>query len=256
MSFPEVVSREEWLAARKALLAKEKELTRATDGVNAARRRLPMTRVEKDYPLDGPSGPAKLPDLFGGKRQLAVYHFMFGPDWEAGCPGCTAAMDEVAPGLLAHIAARDTAFAVVSRAPLDKIQAYKTARGWTAFDWYSSYGSDFNHDLGVTFDASVAPVQFNYRDATELAGTKDEWAAHPDNQPTETSGISFFLRDDDAVYHTYSTYQRGTEALVTAFHILDLSPLGRQEDWEEPKGRAGHAGPADPSFGGGLVSGM
>jgi predicted dithiol-disulfide oxidoreductase (DUF899 family) len=255
MNLPEMVSREEWLAARKALLAREKELTRAADALNAARRRLPMTRVDKDYRLEGRGGPVGLGDLFRGRRQLAVYHFMFGPDWESGCPGCTAAMDEIAPGLLAHLNARDTTFAVISRAPLAKLEAYRAARGW-AIDWYSSYGSDFNYDFHVTFDASVAPVQFNYRNAAELAATKDAWAAQPANQPAETSGLSFFLRHDGAVHHTYSAYQRGTEAITTAFHLLDLSPLGRQEDWEEPKGRAEHAGPADPSFGGGLIQTM
>jgi predicted dithiol-disulfide oxidoreductase (DUF899 family) len=253
MTLPDVVSPSEWLAARNALLAKEKELMRQADALNAERRRLPMVTATKDYRFEGRDGPVSLLDLFEGRRQLAVYHFMFGPEWEAGCPGCTAVIDEVAPGRLAHLHARDTSFAVVSRAPFAKLESYKAARGWTIDCWYSSDGSDFNYDFHVTFDASVSPVLFNYRDANELATTKHAWAAQTENQPVEVSGLSFFLREGDEVFHTYSAYQRGTEPLIGAYQILDLSPLGRQEEWEEPQDRIERPSPADPSFGGGLV---
>ena len=180
-------------------------------------RRLPMVTATKDYRFEGRDGPVSLLDLFEGRRQLAVYHFMFGPEWEAGCPGCTAVIDEVAPGRLAHLHARDTSFAVVSRAPFAKLESYKAARGWTIDCWYSSHGSDFNYDFHVTFDASVSPVLFNYRDANELATTKHAWAAQTENQPVEVSGLSFFLREGDEVFHTYSAYQRGTEPLIGAY---------------------------------------
>src|SRR4249919_157661 len=140
MSLPDVVSREEWLEARKALLAREKEMTRAIDALNADRRRLPMVLVDKDYRFQGPDGEVGLLDLFEGRRQLFLQHFMFDPGWEDGCPSCTAAADEVSDGLLRHLAARDTSFAVVSRAPLDKLERYQAKRGWT-FPWYSSSGS-------------------------------------------------------------------------------------------------------------------
>jgi predicted dithiol-disulfide oxidoreductase (DUF899 family) len=161
-------------------------------------------------------------------------------------------MDEVGPARLAHLQAKDTAFAAISRAPFAKLAAYKAARGWS-FDWFSSHGTEFNYDFHVTLDASVEPVLFNYRDADELAHTTHAWVAQAENHPSETSALSFFLRDGTEIFHTYTTYQRGTEAGTGTFQILDLSPLGRQENWEEPKDRVAHAGPADPSFGGGLV---
>jgi predicted dithiol-disulfide oxidoreductase (DUF899 family) len=151
MSLPDVVTREEWRAARVALLADEKAMTRARDALNTKRRNLPMVRVEKDYRFEGPDGEVTLPDLFEGRSQLIVQHFMFDPEWEDGCPSCTAAADENAPGLREHLHVRDTTFAAVSRAPLDRIERYKAKRGWT-FPWYSSHGSDFNYDLHVTLD--------------------------------------------------------------------------------------------------------
>ena len=163
MTLPDVVSRDEWLAARKALLAKEKELTRARDALNAERRMLPMVEIDKDYVFEGPDGKATLLDLFEGRRQLIVEHFMFDPSWEDGCPSCTAGADEIvarparAPARPRHDARRTS-----SRAPLAKIERYKAKRGWT-FPWYSSYGSDFNYDFHVTLDESVAPVEYNYR---------------------------------------------------------------------------------------------
>jgi predicted dithiol-disulfide oxidoreductase (DUF899 family) len=166
MTLPQIVSRDEWLLARKELLAKEKELTRRRDALNVERRRLPMVEIEKDYVFEGPDGEARLVDLFEGRLQLIVGHFMFDPSWDDGCPSCSAGADEVADGLLAHLHIRSTTLAYVSRAPLAKIEDYKARKGWT-FPWYSSYGSDFNYDFHVTLDESVAPVEYNYRSAAE-----------------------------------------------------------------------------------------
>jgi predicted dithiol-disulfide oxidoreductase (DUF899 family) len=244
MTHPEVVSREEWLAAREQLLVREKELTRQRDVLNADRRRLPMVRIDKDYVFEGLGGTAGLLDLFEGSSQLIIYHAMFGPEWESACPSCTASLGEVSASLLAHLKARDTAFVSVSRAPYAKIATDRAAHGWT-FPWYSSYGSDFNYDFHVTLDAAVAPVQYNYRAPAELAKVDPGWL---DEGSSEVAGFSCFLRDGDAVFHTYSTYARGTEPAVGAYPLLDLTALGRQEDWEEPKGRADHVSQADPSF--------
>ena len=236
MSLPKVVSREEWLAARKELLAREKEMTRQRDALNADRRRLPMVRVEKDYVFTGPDGEASLLDLFEGRRQLIVQHFMFDPSWENGCPGCTSAVDEISEGVLEHLYSRDTTFVVVSIAPLEKIEAYKRRRGWT-FPWYSSYGSEFNYDFHVTLDESVAPAEYNYRD---LAGG--------DNVEGEYPGQSCFLRVGDDVFHTYSSFARGAESTGGSYYFLDETVLGRQEEWEEPKGRADDVRAAVPDF--------
>ncbi len=235
MALPKIASPAEWLAARKELLTREKELTRARDALNADRRRLPMVRVDKDYVFEGPEGKASLLDLFDGRRQLGVQHFMFHPDWEEGCPSCSHAADEISEGRLAHLRAADTAFAAVSRAPLQKIEEYKARKGWT-FLWYSSYGSDFNYDFHVTLDDAVAPMMYNYRTAAEheQAGS----AQFEGDEPIDVPGFSFFLRDGDSVFHTYSTYARGTEMIGGSHYILDLTALGRQEEWEEPAGRA------------------
>jgi predicted dithiol-disulfide oxidoreductase (DUF899 family) len=211
MSLPDVVSREEWLVARKELLAREKELTRLKDSLNTARRELPMVRIEKDYRFDGPRGEVGLLDLFEGRRQLAVQHFMFDPRWEDGCPGCSADVEERSEGLLAHLRTRETSLAIVSRAPLAKLEAYKAKRGWTV-DWYSSFGSDFNYDFHVTLDASVAPILHNYREPEELLAAGFESLTLSENQPSEQPGWSFFLRDGDEIFHTYSMFGRGTEA--------------------------------------------
>lgn len=235
MSLPEIVSREEWLAARKALLAEEKELTRRHDALNADRRRLPMVRVEKDYVFAGPDGNVRLAELFGGKSQLIVQHVMYDPAWEDACPGCTGALDEMNGHVLAHLAHRDTAFAAVSRAPYPKLAAYQDKQGWTYLPWYSSFGSSFNYDFHVSLDPAVAPVYFNYRDADELRAAG---MAGLTEEPSEQPGVSCFLRTPDGIFHTYSTHQRGTEHLGGAYSFLDLTPLGRQEEWEEPKGRA------------------
>ncbi len=246
MALPDVVSRAEWRAARVELLAEEKALTRARDALSAKRRMLPMVRIDEDYRFEGAAGAAGLLDLFDGRSQLVVQHFMFDPEWEDGCPSCTAAADEISAGLLAHLHARDTTLAVVSRAPLAKIERYKRARGWD-FPWYSSYGSDFNYDFHVTLDASKAPVEFNYRDADELAEVGMGWMLEGS---TEQPGYSTFLAVDGEVFHTYSTFARGGEWLGGSYAFLDLTALGRQEDWEEPKGRAAAVRRAVPDFGG------
>jgi predicted dithiol-disulfide oxidoreductase (DUF899 family) len=234
-NLPQVVSRDEWLAARKELLAREKELTRARDVLNAERRRLPMVRIEKEYVFEGPGGEASLLDLFDGRRQLIVGHFMFDPSWDEGCPSCSAGADEISNGLLKHLHTRNTTFVYVSRAPLAKIEEYRASKGWT-FPWYSSYGSDFNYDFHVTLDESVVPVEYNYRTSVE------------GEQPFEAPGRSCFLREGDSVFHTYSVYARGLETVGGSYYFLDETALGRQEDWEEPKGRAADARGAIPDF--------
>lgn len=228
MAFPEVVSREQWLQARAALLAEEKELTRRRDAVNAARRKLPMVRVEKEYVFDGPAGPVTLAELFGDCRQLVVHHVMFGPDWESACPVCTEFTSEFTEALLARLRSRDTAFAMICRAPLAKIEAYTTGRNW-ALPWYSSYGTDFNFDFQATVDRARPQLRYNYRDASGFLGSAES---------TELPGESFFLRDGGDIFHTYSAYARGLDHVDFAYKFLDMTALGRQEAWEEPKGRA------------------
>jgi predicted dithiol-disulfide oxidoreductase (DUF899 family) len=246
MNLPQVVSREEWLAARKELLAKEKELTQQRDALNAERRRLPMVKIDKEYLLEGPDGEASLVDLFEGRRQLIVYHFMFSPEWDEGCPSCSAGADEVSKGLLEHLHARETTLAYVSRAPFPKLEAYKAKKGWI-FPWYSSYGSDFNYDFHVTLDESVAPIMYNYRTKAEHEQAGTSYYVEGE-QPIERHGHSCFLRDGNDVFHTYSMYGRGAETVGGSYYFLDLTALGRQEDWEEPQGRADVARGADPSF--------
>ncbi|AXE85143.1 DUF899 domain-containing protein [Streptomyces sp. Go-475] len=213
MSLPEIVSREQWRAARADLLVKEKALTRARDALNAERRGLPMVEVEEEYVFEGGDGKATLLDLFEGRQQLVVYHFMFAPEWDAGCPSCSGFLDQI--GHLAHLAARGTSFAAVSRAPYPKILPFKARMGW-AVPWYSSHGGDFNRDFEVTLER--------------------------DGELVERPGLSCFLRDRDRVFHTYSTYERGLDGLGSTTSLLDLTALGRQEEWEEPKGRASALG--------------
>ncbi|MGH3778715.1 MAG: DUF899 domain-containing protein [Pseudonocardiaceae bacterium] len=246
MSLPQVVSRDEWLVARKELLADEKAMTRARDALNTKRRELPMVRIDKDYLFEGPDGKVSLLDLFNGRRQLIVGHFMFAPEWDEGCSSCSAGADEISDGLLAHLHTRDTTLVFVSRAPLAKIEAYKARKGWT-FPWYSSSGSDFNYDFHVTLDESVAPIEYNYRTKAEHEQAGTSYYVESD-QPIERPGTSFFLRDGDSVFHTYSMYARGAETLGGSYYYLDLTALGRQEDWEEPKGRATDARGAIPDF--------
>jgi predicted dithiol-disulfide oxidoreductase (DUF899 family) len=226
---PQIATREEWLAARLELLAKEKELTRHRDEVNAARRGLPMVEIIKDYVFDGPNGQVGLLDLFEGRGQLLIYHFMFEPDADEGCPSCSLTTDNVAH--LGHLNARDTSFALVSRAPLDKLERYRERMGWT-LPWYSSHGSDFNYDFHVTLDASVTPVEYNFKDFAELVRMNPAWQGWSG----EEQGMSAFLRQGDRVFHTYSAYGRGTEPLMGTYQWLDLTARGRQEDWElEPR---------------------
>ena len=199
MKLPPVVTDAEWQAARDRLLVKEKEATRALDALAAERRRLPMVRIEKRYVFDGPHGEATLVDLFDRRRQLIVYHFMLAPGGDP-CVGCSSFTDNI--GNLAHVRARDTTMALVSRAPLAEIDPFRRRMGWTV-PWYSSVGSDFNRDLGLTVDGG------------------------------ERFGLSVFLRDGDAVYRTYFTTDRGADRLRMDFNLLDLTPFGRQELWEE-----------------------
>jgi predicted dithiol-disulfide oxidoreductase (DUF899 family) len=222
MALPRVVPQEEWLAARRELLAEEKAMTRARDALNVKRRELPMVKVDKRYEFAGPEGTVALADLFAGRRQLIVQHFMFDPSWDDGCPSCTAGADEVSAGLLAHLHSRDTTFVALSRAPLEKLLDYKHRKGW-AFPWYSSFGSDFNYDFHVTQDETIAPVEYNYRTREELVADGQPWAAEG-----EQPGVSVFLRDGNDLYHTYSSYARGGDILIGTFNYLDLTPLGRQ----------------------------
>ncbi len=230
MSLPQVVSRDEWLVTRKELLAKEKEATRARDALNAERRKLPMVEIDKNYVFEGPDGTVKLLELFEGRRQLIVYHFMFSPEWDEGCPSCSLLVDNI--GHLAHLHARDTSLCVVSRAPLAKIEPFKARMGWT-FPWYSSYGSGFNYDFHITQDELVTPAEYNYRDKAELEQAGETWFLEG-----EQPGVSVFLRDGERIFHTYSTYARGSDVLLGTYNYLDLTPLGRQEDWERPAGRS------------------
>ena len=246
MSLPPIVTREEWVAARKELLAREKELTRAPDALNADRRPLPMVEVTRDYVFEGPQGELRLIDMFEARRQLILGHFMFDPRWEDGCPSCSAGADEVAQGQMEHLHTRDTTLAYVSRAPLEKIERYKAKKGWT-FPWYSSYGSDFNYDFHVTLDESVAPVEYNYRTPEEYEQRGSSFFTE-NEQPIEMPGTSCFLRVDDRVFHTYSSYARGAEMTGGSYYQLDLTALGRQEEWEEPKGRSEAARTAQPDF--------
>jgi predicted dithiol-disulfide oxidoreductase (DUF899 family) len=233
MALPEIVSRDEWLAARRALLEEEKEARRRLDRINADRRRLPMVRIDKPYRFEGAAGEVTLADLFEGREQLIVQHVMFDPSWDDACPSCSASIDEIAPALLRHLGSRRTTFALVSRAPYAKIADYRERRGWPV-PWYSSYGDDFNFDFDVSFDESVKPPVYNYRSLPVVPSP-------------ELPGFSCFLTDGDGIYHTYSTYARGTD-FGGAYALLDLTALGRQEQWEEPKDRVPDAREPVPDF--------
>jgi len=215
---PKIVSREEWLAARKKLLAKEKQLTRERDALAAERRQLPWVKVDKNYVFDSPDGRKTLANLFDGRSQLIVYHFMFGPDWTEGCPSCSFNMDHT-DGALVHLAQRDVSFAAVSRAPLPKLEAFKKRMGWR-FAWVSSYGTDFNSDYRASFtqdEIAKGRVEYNF-DLVEFPSA-------------EAPGISVFYRDKNGdIFHTYSAYARGTENVVNTYNYLDLVPKGRDED--------------------------
>ena len=246
MSLPDVVSPEAWRTARIELLADEKAMTKARDALATKRRELPMVEVTKDYQFEGPEGTADLLALFDGRSQLIVCHFMFNPEWDEGCPSCTAGADEMAPGLIEHLHSRDTTLAYVSRAPISKIEKYKAKRGWS-FPWYSSFGSDFNFDFNVTLDESVKPVEYNY--TTKAEYEKKGMTVYTDGDgPVENPGRSSFLRVGDTIFHTYSVYARGLESMGGSYYLLDETALGRQEDWEMPKGRAASARGASPDF--------
>jgi predicted dithiol-disulfide oxidoreductase (DUF899 family) len=215
-----VVSRDEWLSARKALLAKEKAFTRQRDELSAERRELPWVRVEKAYAFDGPQGKETLADLFEGRSQLLVYHFMFGPDWQEGCPSCSFWADNY-NGIVAHLNHRDVTLAAISRAPLERLEQYKKRMGWS-FKWVSSYGTDFNHDFHVSFTPEEkATAYYNY----QARGFSSE----------EAPGISIFAKNaSGSVFHTYSCYSRGLDMLNGAYHLLDLTSKGRDEEPGHP----------------------
>jgi predicted dithiol-disulfide oxidoreductase (DUF899 family) len=245
VSLPRIVDRKEWLAAREELLAEEKALTHARDALNTKRRELPMVEVDAPYVFHGPEGDVGLADMFDGRRQLIVYHFMFDPSWEDGCPSCTAGIDELCGGFFEHLHVRDTSFALVSRAPLVKLERWKEKRGWDV-PWYSSEGSTFNVDFGVTIDASKGSDSYNYRPKTEYEARGEDFFEYP--QPFEMPGRSCFLTVDGRVFHTYSQYARGLESTGGSYYFLDLTALGRQEEWELPAGRTDAARSAQPDF--------
>jgi predicted dithiol-disulfide oxidoreductase (DUF899 family) len=213
-----VVSREEWLVARKKLLAREKQLTRERDAIAAERRQLPWVKVERNYVFDSPSGKKTLSDLFDGKSQLIVYHLMFGPEWEEACPSCSFNMDHT-DGALVHLAERDVSFAAISRAPYPKIAAFKKRMGWR-FNWVSSNANEFNDDYRVVFTKE------------ELATGRVDHNFNLEVFPgTDAPGISVFFKDQNgAIFHTYSAYARGTETTMNTYNYLDYVPKGRDED--------------------------
>ncbi len=213
-----VVSKEEWLQARKAHLAAEKAFTRQRDELSKQRRELPWEKVDKEYVFAGPKGPETLASLFAGRSQLIVYHFMFGPDWKEGCPSCSLLADHFG-GSLVHLANRDVSFAVVSRAPSERIEEFKKRMGW-CFKWVSSYGNDFNRDYHVSFtrdELAAGEVYYNYG---------------PSKFPAEEApGASVFYRDPEGkVFHTYSAYARGLDPMIGAYQFLDIVPKGRDEE--------------------------
>jgi predicted dithiol-disulfide oxidoreductase (DUF899 family) len=217
MTTHEVVSEQQWIEARRALLAEEKAWTRERDRLAARRRALPWVKVEKNYVFEGADGPLTLADLFDGRSQLIVYHFMFGPEWQEGCPGCSFLSDQV-DGARQHFEHNDVSFVAVSRGPILKLQAYRKRMGWK-FRWVSSARNDFNFDFHVSFPQGEREngVFYNFTD-------------RPDPGIDELSGVSVFYRDDDGViYHTYSSYGRGNETALAAYHWLDIVPKGRNE---------------------------
>lgn len=208
-----VVSREEWLKERIELLAREKAFTHERDALSAARQAMPLVRIDKTYVFDSEAGERTLGDLFDGQRQLIVYHFMFAPDWDAGCKSCSLVAESF-DRTVAHLAARDTSFVAISRAPVEKLAAYEERMGWT-FPWVSSGSTDFNFDFHVSFlDPSNA--EYNYQKRSFPT--------------TDAPGFSTFLRDGDDVFHAYSTFGRGVDMLMNVYHLLDITPLGRHED--------------------------
>ena len=221
MSLPEIVSREEWLEARKAHLAQEKELTRRRDKLTAERRRLPMVKIEKDYRFQTVDGERQLVELFEGRNQLVIHHFMWIDEAGEGCKGCSMQVDTIGD-LPVHLRAANTTLAFVSRAPIATLEAYRSRMGWR-IPLISSAGSDFNYDFHATIDPRRGATNYNFRDVSKLGGW---WATFAGDMP----GVSVFLRDGRDVYHTYSAYARGTEPESNLFGFLDFTPLGRQGD--------------------------
>ena len=218
MKYPEVLSHDDWLEARKALLAKEKQFTHLRDELTEARRALPWEKVETDYVFDAPNGKESLSDLFGGRSQLIVYHFMLAPGWQEGCKSCSLLADHFNPAVI-HLAQRDVTMLAVSRAPLNEIEAFKKRMGWS-FKWVSSFGNEFNRDYHVSFtqdELDRGDAYYNYK----AAGFPS----------TEAPGASVFYKDaNDDVFHTYSVYARGLDMFISAYHYLDIVPKGRDED--------------------------
>ena len=236
----QIVNREEWLAARLGLLKEEKELTRRGDEVARQRQALPWVRIDKDYRFETEEGRASLADLFQGRSQLLVYHFMFGPDWTAGCPSCSMIADGF-DGFVIHLANHDVTLMAVSRAPLAKLQAYKQRMGW-GFPWASSHGGDFNFDFNVSFTEAQqreGAIEYNFErgghamDATPVPKPVAEFAATcGTDAPTysrDRPGLSAFAREDGVIYHTYSTYSRGVDGIWGVYPWLDRAPKGRNE---------------------------
>ena len=223
---PRIVPPAEWTAASRRLRAAEEQALDTIQQLASRRRELPAVKIEKDYVFEGPAGPLRLLDLFEGREQLIVQHFMFDPDWDSGCPVCSLQADSV--GNLAHLHARGTTYAAVSRAPFSKIEPFHRRMGWS-FPYYSSYGSDFNYDFHVTHDESVAPVEYGFRTAQELIDRGDAYFAGPG----EKGAVSVFLRDGDTVLHTWSGYGPVVDLLSGTDMLLDLTPLGRQQEQVE-----------------------
>jgi predicted dithiol-disulfide oxidoreductase (DUF899 family) len=218
-----VVDRSAWRDARLDLLRAEKELTRLSDQVARQRQALPWVRIDREYAFDSEAGRASLADLFRGRSQLLVYHLMFDPGWDEACPSCSSVADGFDETYI-HLEHHDVAFTAVSRAPLGRLLTYRDRMGWS-FPWVSSEGSAFNYDFHVTIDASVAPVEYNYRSRAELEAMDDAWRGWSGEMP----GMSAFVLDDGDVFHTYSAYARGLDALWTMWQWLDRAPLGRNE---------------------------
>jgi predicted dithiol-disulfide oxidoreductase (DUF899 family) len=242
MAKHEIVSEEQWIEARRALLAEEKAWTRARDSLSKKRRALPWVKVAKDYVFNGANGPVTLAVLFGGRSQLIVYHFMFGPEWEEGCPGCSLLSDQV-DGARQHFEHNDVSFVAVSRGPIEKLQAYRERMGWK-FRWVSSATSDFNFDYHVSFPKG-----------TREQGVFYNFEQGPDPEVDELAGVSVFYKDDDGtIYHTYSTYGRGGEMFLPVYAWLDVVPKGRNEtkkgnltDWVRRHDRYEHDGRTQPA---------
>jgi predicted dithiol-disulfide oxidoreductase (DUF899 family) len=227
MTDHKVGTREEWLAARESLLAREKELTRRNDELARERRELPWVPVDKEYSFDTEDGTKSLADLFAGRSQLVVYNFMFGPDYEAGCPVCSSAADTF-DGAVAHLNARDVTFLCISRAPLDKLQAYRKRMGWS-FPWVSSQGTDFNFDFQASQTKEQSSAMVAGGVPPVVSHMADDCGTDPAGYLTEGPILSSFAREDGVVYHTYSTTARGLEFMMGYYGFLDRAPNGRNE---------------------------